>query len=373
MYTSIFITGAIGLALVVRVFRSKRPGAIAAFLAFAALVPASFAFMMAVYGQPQATDARYMWEIDTWKPFFPPVHQPLAWVWWLWKVHAGNMLAYPVGGPNGWSALTLALVVIGSVRLWGERQRTLLGLLLWPLALLFAASLMRKYPYGGSARVTLFMAPAFCILAGVGVTAIARKLSERARAWTLRGVVAATCLIIVGGIAMNVHAPYKERRDLENRRALDWLGARVGPGDSVVSFNSRDPVPWAPCLDNDGGTGAAYRFYLVKDSPVPVLWAPRAESVEPQSGGRVWLVAFRHKTRPFPEDKLSGCVAELSARLGPPTPYCFSLQDHDNGIRVWAFPAAAAGGVLRQQDGPRGTASQWSEPDHIVSRRHSGR
>ena len=339
-YTSIFITGAIGLALVLRVFRSKQRGEIAGFLAFAVLVPASFAFMMAVYGRPQASDAQYMWEIDTWKPFFPPLGDPRAWLPWLWKVHAGNMLAYPIGGPNGWSMLTLVLAVIGSVRLWKLRQRALLGLLLWPLALLFAASVMGKYPYGGSARVTLFMAPAFCVLAGVGVTWLLQRLSDSARGWALRAVVAVMCLLIVGGIVMNVHAPYKEKRDRENRRALAWLGARVGSGDCVVSFNSQVPVRWAPCLDNDGGTGAAYRFYLVQDSPVPVRWAPRAESVGPLPGGCVWLVAFRHKSKPFPEDKLAIYVGSLSVRFGEPTAHSFPLGDRDNGIRVWQFPAA---------------------------------
>ncbi len=335
-YTSIFISGGIGLVLLVRSARSKS----LAFVAFAVLVAGSFAFMMLVYGLPHAHAAQYMWEIDTWKPFFPPVREPLQWLPWLWKTHAGNMLAYPVGGPNGASALTLALVILGGVRLWKARQRALLGILLWPLALLFAASLLGRYPYGGSARVTLFMAPSFCILAGVGVAWMARKLAGSARAWTLRGVVAAMALIIVVGAAMDTAHPWKERRDLENRRALASLGAHVGAKDSVVSFNSREPVPWAPCLDNDGGTGACYRFYLVEDSPAAVAWSPAPETVAAPPGGRVWLVAFRHKRNPFPEDALSRYVDALSARLGAPKPRAFPLQDGDNGIRVWEFPVA---------------------------------
>ncbi len=185
-YTSIFITGGIGLVLAGPAFRSKSRGSIGAFLLYALLVPASFAVMMATVGDAQAKSAPWLWEIATWKPFFPPLTQPLQWAPWLWRTHAGNMLAYPVGGPNGASVLSLALVIIGSVWLWRRRQRKLLALLLSPLTLLFVAAAMKRYPYGGSARVTLFMAPAFCLLAGIGVHAMLRRLSARARAWTAR-------------------------------------------------------------------------------------------------------------------------------------------------------------------------------------------
>ena len=75
------------------------------------------------------------------------------------------MLAYPYGGNNFGSTLTTILVVAGCIRMARRRaRRPLLFLLLGPLPVALVAAALHRYPYGTSARVMLYMAPAFCLL-----------------------------------------------------------------------------------------------------------------------------------------------------------------------------------------------------------------
>src|SRR5207248_6647902 len=106
-----------------------------------------------------------------WDAWFPPADLRRL-PRWLLAVHAGNMLAYPAGGRDGGSALTLLLCLAGVAALAARRRRQLLLLLLTPFVLTFAAAALGKYPYGGSARVAQHLAPSVCLLAGAGAAAL---------------------------------------------------------------------------------------------------------------------------------------------------------------------------------------------------------
>src|SRR5258708_28757739 len=109
--------------------------------------------------------------MPTWGDWFPPVLRPWELPWWLVKVHTGNMMAYPYGGNHFGSVATALLVLVGTRVLW-RRDRALLGLLLSPIGPAFVAAAMHRYPYGTSARISLYLAPAICLLAGQGLAAI---------------------------------------------------------------------------------------------------------------------------------------------------------------------------------------------------------
>jgi hypothetical protein len=104
-----------------------------------------------------------------WRETFPPLAQPWKLPLWFMEIHSSGMLGYPVGGPNWGSLVPFLLCLAGVAILAWRRQGFLLALLLSPLGLNFVAAAMHRYPYGGHQRMTLFMAPAFCLLIGVGI------------------------------------------------------------------------------------------------------------------------------------------------------------------------------------------------------------
>ena len=105
-----------------------------------------------------------------------PSRDPLSLLWWFLKANTGNMLAYPIGGPNFASSLTTLLCLIGGWSWWRGGNRQILGLLLWPCALSIFAGVLHKYPYGGSARLDQHLAPAICLLMANGLTAVRAAL-----------------------------------------------------------------------------------------------------------------------------------------------------------------------------------------------------
>ena len=116
-----------------------------------------------------------------WANTFPPIRQPLKLPLWLLETHAGSMLGYPVGGPNWGSTFSLLCVIAGVVALVRRRQWSLLGLLLAPLALNFIAAALHRFPYGGHGRMTLFLAPAFCLFIALGLTVVLAWIEGRRR------------------------------------------------------------------------------------------------------------------------------------------------------------------------------------------------
>ena len=124
-----------------------------------------------------------------WADTFPPLWQPLKLPLWLLETHAGGMLAYPVGGPNWGSTLSLVCAAAGAAALVRRRQWSLLGLLLAPLGLNLIAAALHRFPYGGHARMTLFLAPTFCTLIALGTAAAVTRIEawrRRARRPALR-------------------------------------------------------------------------------------------------------------------------------------------------------------------------------------------
>ena len=187
-----------------------------AFLAFPLALFATFLGLM--FGLNRVHDASLPGLQAYWADSFPPRTGPLALARWLVEVHTGSMFAYPGGGRRGASAPTLILFVLGAWALWRSRQRTLLTLCLAPFALTLTAAALRRYPYGGEARITQFLAPGICLLAGLGA---ARVLAWIPRDSTRRrATLAAMVLLAISGIgplvASTAH-PYRMPHDVRAR------------------------------------------------------------------------------------------------------------------------------------------------------------
>lgn len=337
-YPAIFSCGAVGLlhavALASRLIGGKpssdglTPTRIAdAFgarlvgtLLFSAVTLASFVWMYSVYGRPHAQAAAAVAEINMWRVTFPPLAEPWKLPIWFWVIHTGNLMAYPIGG-RGASVGTFALVVIGAVALIRRGQGPLVLLLLSPLLFNFAASALRAYPYGGSARTSLFMAPAFCLLAGAGLMQVFR--------WALRGrrrdaavlIAVGVCAVIaVVGMIRDVRKQAKDVAVRASYEAVRWLEENSSSDDQWIVFNAVEPVPYAPWLGDWSGTGGQWVFDMLRFAPggiQQVRFAPPPDSVEPASGV-TWLIAYRGVKTDFPEAQFDAYRDSIERRLGPP-------------------------------------------------------
>ncbi len=157
-----------------------------------------FLFLVVVLSQMESTLGTFQ---DYWQSAFPPVASPLSLLGWMLKVHTSHSFAYPQGGNNGGSTLTLLLCLcsVGAflrARRWGE-----LTWLLVPFGLALLAAAFEHYPYGGKHRFLLFLSPLICTMVGVGIERLLCMMPESPESsfWT-RGRVAIALLGILGAI-----------------------------------------------------------------------------------------------------------------------------------------------------------------------------
>jgi hypothetical protein len=335
-YPAIFVAGGSGLLLALRAARERSPGVLGAIACYGLLLGISFAAMYLGYAHPQRSAAEWITDLPTWQRAFPPLRQPWRLPLWVLDVHTGNMFAYPFGGRNGGSAGTFILVLIGCVAAWHQPgRRAILILLLAPFACNFVAAALGKYPYGTSARISLYAAPAICWLAGAGLGALLDRLPHAASKGAY-GLAAVTLMgIAVAGMGQDIARPYKTAADRENRRVVQNLVKDTRPGDQWVVFNSEGDSTFGPYIGNCAGFGARFRFYVHTLAPVPVSWGADSSSVQ-ANGGSVWLLAYEWDLAPASAGALDHYVAALTARFGPAEEKLYKL-DKNERIRVRRF------------------------------------
>jgi len=323
-YTAVFLLGGASLFLAYVLWTQRRRGW-PAWVALNVALLAAFVGLMAISGREQATA-----ELDAmrvaWRDSFPPLREPWLLPWWLVKIHAGRMLGYPAGGPNGGSAVTFLAFVVGIVALARRRRGALLLLLLAPLALHLAAAAMQRYPYGGHIRITLYLAPAFCLLWGVGWTAMLRTVAPTySRARCAAWIPLVICAVVGGGsVVRDVARPWKTASDMRARAFARWFWKNAEYEGEVV------------CLRTDLGL----RFAEEEDEELSWLsmyvcnqriYSPRHAAGEPPHLDRVTAtrpVRFvRYRVGSFPTDEaaLARWLEETKAR--------FDLVGKDS----WAF------------------------------------
>jgi hypothetical protein len=335
-YPSVFIAGAVGLALTYRLSRGPTPRFTLAWFLYGLVLLASFLAVFFCIARPQFRAASWLAEMGMWTSAFPPLDKPWRLPLWLLDVHTGELLAYPVGGKHGGSAVPFLLVVIGSIALW-RRHRDSLVLLLGPLPLTFIAAALHRYPYGGGPRVSLYMAPAFCILEAIGLAALLRRFVPRRRIpGALTAVVGSLPCLIVAGLLRDVIKPYKNAADRDNRQVIRDLAASASPGDRWLIFNSLDDPPYAPNLARWGGSGARFRYYVTTLAPVGVQWSPPPGEVTQEPSRLTWLLVYRDNKEPFPEEQFSQYLQSVTDLLGPARRSLHKLGDVE-AIEIYEF------------------------------------
>lgn len=369
-YPCVFTAGCVGVLLGWQALRSRSIRLCAWSVAYSLALTASFGAMLLLYAQPHAQAAPMYNDMITWKDAFPPLAQPWKLPWWLIQVHTGYMLAYPLGGNHFGSLLTFLCVVRGAIVI-GRRQPALVWLLLGPLVFNFVAAALHRYPYGTSPRVALYMAPAFCLLAGAGMASALR--ANVPRRWAARACLASASfigLIAVVWTAIDLVEPFNAIEDCKQEQAIRTLASQARAGDRWLVFNGIVKVPRtnflmiAPWLQSE----AEVRLDVLRFAPGPARWITEPGQAQPAPGdGRTWLIVHHTGYRPFPDALVAGWVQELSAQTGPPQRFHFPIDQHQT-IEAFAFPA---------QPAPASPPNADSPPERIARRpvfeRSSGR
>ncbi len=327
-YPLVFVAAGVGVFLVIQVTRTPHARAILGFGCFGIVSATSWLASYLAFGRPQALAAPFYSRLETWRGAFPPLGRPWQVPGWLLDVHTGNMLAYPLGGNHYASAGTTILVLIGAVRCWRTR-RDLAILLLSPLPPMLLASCFRLYPYGTSARTTLFLAPAFCLLASVGAMSLIHRFRPgQHRRRSLRLTVIGLAAIPVVASVANIAQPYKNWEDTMNRRAVESLAGMAQPGDRWLVTDGLDARLESrhAILEHWVQQVAEVRYNILADSPVLTRWLPDPTEVSAaERPGQTWLIVHRTECPNFDEARLLAESSELERRLGSPEVFEYIL------------------------------------------------
>ena len=338
-YPLVFVGAGVGLVLAFRVATRPTLRAVALLVAFGLLASASWLGFYLGVARPQALATPLYTELRTWKGAFPPWGEPWRLPYWLLDVHTGNMLAYPNGGNSFGSVATAALVVVGGLSIRKSRP-ALLAILLSPLLPTLIASSLHRYPYGTSARTTLYMAPAFCLLAGLGLVSLIRRLAGGRRRRAYRLAVVALAAMMVAATAMNVALPYKNFEDGENRRAVVELAGLARPGDRWVVYDGVVTLPKAKgvLLEHWLQQMAEVRYNILAKAPVPVEWMPDEAELEDAPAGRTWLIVHRSGCPRFDRGRLDRWKGTFEGRLGAPEVVVKRLTRGES-IEAYGYPS----------------------------------
>ncbi|HXT58903.1 MAG TPA: glycosyltransferase family 39 protein [Pirellulales bacterium] len=258
-YPALFVGGGISLALAYVLWTSgDRRGWIAWTIYNAALV-GSFGLLFMLAARSQTT-AELGYMQNYWKDNLPSLASPLQFAAWLVVTHTSELMSFPVGGERGASTLSFLIWLAGLATLCRARRSTLLLLCLAPAALNIAAALMGRYPYGGHVKFAQYLAPAICIIIGVGGAAILQwydarsSLGRRALAIAL----ALCCLVPLGTMARDFASPYKSKTDARYRDFARWFWFNMEFGGEVACLKTDLGQDFAPGTFRDLGWSAMY-------------------------------------------------------------------------------------------------------------------
>lgn len=218
-----------------------------------------------------------------WAGAFPPIDRPWHIVPWLVDAILGDMFPYPIGGSNGASSLTVLFIVVGACVLARRNWSALPVVFLTALVLQFIASLMHRYPFGGSSRLMMHLAPMACLLAGLGAARlIIWRLPKTGRligSWTVYAFVALFLLIGSGSIVRDFAKPYKYHDMLNERAFARWFWYNQAyDAELVCIYTDRESLD-AP----DQEVNSDWAVYLCNQA----LYSQRHHRKEPPDLSRV--------------------------------------------------------------------------------------
>lgn len=308
-----FVAGGVGIAAVLQSLSEKAWRALGWCAAYGLMIGVSFLLLYTLVLADQSDAAKGTWLEYYWRDSFPP-REVLGFSWWLVKVHTGLMAAYPFGGHDGRSVATTVLALFGLVSLLRKQRWMAVVLLAAPALLGIVAALMHKYPYGGSLRVTIYMAPAFCLLAGAGGGyLIDQVLAVRYRDF-VGGVLGAMLLALpFGGGLFDVLNPYKEKLDPYFRQVVeDKLVQDFKAGDLIGIHNPMMGDHDGPEAMDGPMFAQSLRYYFELETGVRPLWRESGE----YTSGMQYVFAL-HGVRLLPKERWKKANTPEYENYGP--------------------------------------------------------
>lgn len=350
-YPSVFVAGGISLWLAWQ-FRRQSVAAWTWWIAFNGVLVGSFGITMLLATKSQM-DSQLAFMQHCWQANFPPLTEPWRLPEWLLATHTSDLMAYPVGGPYYGSTVTLVLVAIGVAAAWRNRRpgdtasqsqdptvwRPWLLLFALPLALTFVAAALRRYPYGGHVKLNIYMAPAFCLLAGWGAALVIDWMRRRALQPDDRSAgpalargtfigVAVLAAIGLGSIVRDVMTPYKTAGDDRARAFARWFWTNAAHQGEVACVATDLGETFSPDIYERLNYSALYfcnrRIYAPRGSwRKPIDW----QAVAPDRPLR--CVIYQAEGTTFDESARARWLADMSARwqLKSQEEFCFLRHD----------------------------------------------
>jgi hypothetical protein len=297
-YPTVFVAGAMSVYLLSAISRHDDRRAKVLFVAYNAALVAAFGVVFALVlrqaADPQTAELKQFMRAY-WKHGFPPL-SPLDFAWWFLKIHTGRLMSFPYGDGNGGSTLPFLVFATGVWASWKTRNRSLLVLCLTPFALNFLASVLRQYPYGACTRLSMHIAPAICLMVGVGFSHLLESVTDlRKRQQWVMGIFGLLFVIGIGQVAVDAYKPHREIYGRWMQRLSRDLETKLQPGDEIAY---RSPIV---------GQRETFDWYMARFGE-RVSW--QGPPVVHPGTRRVWLIVLQTKEPGRVEE------ADLLAELG---------------------------------------------------------
>lgn len=270
---AVFVAGGIGLVAGLRVLIEREWRALGWCAGYGLAILVSFLLLYVLVIKEQSAAATGTWLEYYWRESFPP-RDVLGFLKWLVVVHTGRMGAYPFGGANWGSAGTAVLALFGAFWLIRSGRWMAVALLATPAMLGIVAALLHKYPYGGSLRVTIYMAPAYCLLAGSGgAFLIDQVLAAKYRDFVGGALGAVLVAMPFGGGLYDVLNPYKELKDPYVRSVVrESIGQDFAHRDLVGIHNPMMGEHTGPDALDGPMFDQSLRYYLELETGIRPQW-----------------------------------------------------------------------------------------------------
>jgi hypothetical protein len=279
-FPAVFVAGAASAVVAWGLWKRGGIRGWTAWLALNVLLLAAFVATMAA-ARANLTPENLEGTERYWRDGFPPRGSTAGLAGWLLAAHTGELVAHPFGGKRGASTLTALACATAFVVLCRRREFWLLALLAGPAALNLAAAAMHRYPYGGHVRLAMYLGPAVCLLAGLGLS---DWLSSAGRRWPrtrvlVPAVLGLLALLPVGTMLRDAAFPTRYANDLRFRGFSRWFWVNRAYDAELVCLKTDLRVGVDPllCVEGDEAMYVCYQR----------ICSPRHARGEPPAWDRV--------------------------------------------------------------------------------------
>jgi hypothetical protein len=204
--------------------------------------------VLAALGQYRMLPADRTYFLKFWAQAFPPSwRDPAAMARWLVRVNTGPLFALPHGADLAlaWlSPVMFGCFALG-VLLLMRKQKGVTALLVLPVLLTLGAAAIRRYPYGVSARVNLYLVPAILLLAALGATWLC---TLAARVIAPRKIMMALLFMLAfygtRRLANDLGHPYRTPWDRTAREFARWFWEEMSVDAELLCVRSDLGIPF---------------------------------------------------------------------------------------------------------------------------------